>query len=396
MQKKTKMIQFDEAYKIVMDSAREVPARIRDYKCVQGRVLREDVFSDMDMPPFDKSAVDGFACRSEDIKSALKIIEVVAAGSMPQKKVRRGECIKIMTGAPVPEGADTVIMVEDTEEIAPQLIRYQKEKSKSNIAYKAEDIKKGDLVLHKSTILQPKHIAVLATVGATQIKVAKKIKVTIISTGDELVEPHSKPAPSQIRNSNAYQLLAQVQAIGAKAKYAGIAKDNEKSTRKILNKAFKNSDIILLSGGVSMGDYDFVPKILNELKVRILFDSIAVQPGRPTVFGIRHKQYIFGLPGNPVSSFVQFELLVKPLIYKLMGAKFTPPHIKLEVGKDIFRKNTKRMSWKPVKIENGKVYPLEYHGSAHINSLSSADAIVAIPIGKTTLSAGQFVDIRLI
>jgi len=252
------------------------------------------------------------------------------------------------------------------------------------------------LVLPEGTILQPKHIAVLASVGAIEIKVAKKIKVAIISTGDELVEPHHKPSPSQIRNSNAYQLLAQVEALGAKATYIGIAKDNAKSTRKKLAKAFHDNDIVLISGGVSMGDFDFVPKILEELKVKILFDSIAVQPGRPTVFGIREEQYIFGLPGNPVSSFVQFELLVKPLIYKLMGADINIPEIKLAVGKDIYRKNTKRMSWKPVHILNGKIYPLEYHGSAHINALTDADGLVAVPLGQTTLEVGSIVDVRLI
>ncbi len=390
------MISFEEALQIVMSSAKTGKARKKKFTKVLNRVLREEVYSDMDMPPWDKAAVDGYACRRLDLDQELEVIETVPAGAMPGRTVGEGQCIKIMTGAPVPQGADTVIMVEDTERTASGKIRFLKEKTKSNIAYRAEDIRKGDLLIPRNTLLKPKHIAILATVGCVRPLVAKKPKVAVISTGDELVEPYEKASGSKIRNSNAYQLLAQIREMGAKANYAGIAKDTEEDTRNVLRKAFHKNDVILLTGGVSMGDFDYVPQILKEMGVDIIFKSIAVQPGRPTVFGIRGEQYIFGLPGNPVSSFVQFEMLVKPLIYRMMGHDFSHLIQKLPLGEKLFRKNTKRMSWKPVKIVSGKIFPLEYHGSAHINSLIDADALVAIPRGKQALEEGEIVEAYLL
>jgi molybdopterin molybdotransferase len=391
------MIRFEEASKIVIDSAVQVDAETVALTESLGRILARDVVSDMDMPPFDKSAVDGYACRREDLKEELEIIEVVPAGKMPEKRVSAGKCIKIMTGAPVPEGADVVIMVEDVEETGTDLIRYAKNGVKDNICLTGEDIRKDKLVLTAGTRIEPQHIAVLATVGCANPKVYRKIRVGIVSTGDELVEPSEKPKPSQIRNSNAYQLMAQVQKMSADPVYIGIALDTEESTRAMITKAFRACDVVLLTGGVSMGDFDYVPAVLKELNVSLKFKSIAVQPGRPTVFGVQDQKYIFGLPGNPVSSFVQFELLVKPLLYKMAGHDFRPPTLVLPMAKEHRRKKSVRMSWKPVRItEKGTVEPLEYHGSAHINALTLADGLIALPIGKTFLEKGELVDVRQI
>jgi molybdopterin molybdotransferase len=185
--------------------------------------------------------------------------------------------------------------------------------------------------------------------------------------------------------------------MGAIVTYTGIALDTEGSTREMLTKAFDGNDVILLTGGVSMGDFDHVPKVLKELGVELKFKSIAVQPGRPTVFGVRGKQFIFGLPGNPVSSFVQFELLVKTLIYGLTGFDFKPAEIKLPMGKEYSRKKSARLSWLPVKInDNSEIIPLEYHGSAHINALTVADGLISIAIGKTVLAKGEMVEVRQI
>jgi molybdopterin molybdotransferase len=391
------MILFEEAYGIVIDSAVQVENETVGLTESLGRILAEDIVSDMDMPPFDKSAVDGYACRNEDLKGELHVIEVVPAGRMPEKKIGPGKCIKIMTGAPVPEGADAVIMVEDVEETGTDRIRYKKNGVKNNICLMGEDIRKDNLVLAAGTRIEPQHIAVLATVGCVNPRVRRKIRVGIVSTGDELVEPSEKPKPSQIRNSNAYQLMAQVEKMNAVPVYVGIALDTEESTREMITKAFRECDVVLLTGGVSMGDFDYVPAVLNELDVSLKFKSIAVQPGRPTVFGIKGQQYIFGLPGNPVSSFVQFELLVKPLLYRIAGHHYQPPTITLPMEKEFQRKKSARLSWKPVRItEKGTVAPLEYHGSAHINALTLADGLIAVPIGKTVLEKGELVHVRQI
>lgn len=391
------MITFEEALEIVEASTAEAGIESVDFTGSMGRVLAQDVLSDLDMPPFDKSAVDGFACRKEDIPGDLIIIETIPAGKYPEKKIGKGECSRIMTGAPVPGGANTVVMVEDIELIDENTVRYLKKESKSNICYKAEDISEGAKVLSKGTTIWPQHIAVLASVGCVEPLVYKKVRIGIISTGDEIVEPGQKPLPSQIRNSNAYQLLAQAQKIGAEAIYFGIAADNEQSTSAVIRRAFSNSDMILLTGGVSMGDFDFVPKVLEDLGVEILFKSIAVQPGRPTVFGKSDNRFVFGLPGNPVSSFVQFELLVKPLICRMQGTKYSPLPLFLPMGTDYTRKKSSRMSVVPVMINNsGEALPLKYHGSAHINALTDADGLIFIEIGRTLLKKGEKVHVRQI
>ncbi len=390
------MILLEEAYKIIMDSAFELNHKKVELSKVLNRILAEDVISDINMPPFDKSAMDGYACRLEDIKNELEVIEIIPAGKPPQKIISKNLCSKIMTGAMIPQGADCVIMVEHTEISPDKKVRFVKETTNKNIAYKSEDVKIGDIVLRKGTLIKPQHIAVLASVGCINPIVFKQARVGIISTGDEIVEPKYKPGLSQIRNSNAFQLIAQVEKMGAIPKYFGIIKDDEQKSYKSIEKAIKGCDVLLLTGGVSMGDFDFIPKILDKLKVRQLFQKLAIKPGKPTIFGIRDKKFVFGLPGNPVSSFNIFELLTKPFIYKMMGFDYKPLNIKMPLGKTYKRKKSDRKSFIPVKIKNGFVFLLEYHGSAHINALSDADGLIAVPIGKTVLNKGDLTDVRQI
>lgn len=374
------------------------PSEYIDFIDSAGRILAENVYSDMHMPPFDKSAMDGFACRKKDLQNHLKIVEVLPAGKIPEKNIGLNECAKIMTGAMIPKGADCVIMVEHTEEVGPNLIQFTKENTNTNICYEGEDMKKGDLVLEKGILIKPQHIAVMASVGYTEVLVSKQPNIGIISTGDELVEPEQKPSPSQIRNSNAYQLIAQVQRAGGIPNYQGISEDSEKITYAVISDALKENDIVLLTGGVSMGDFDFVPDIMTKAGVDIKFRSMAVQPGKPTIFGtFGEGKFIFGLPGNPVSSYTQFELLVKPLMLKLMGINEIPMPVKLPMGAMYRRRKSKRKSFLPVHIaHDGKVYPVEYHGSAHIHSFVFANGITSIDIGKETLEIGELVDVRQI
>lgn len=390
------MIAFEEAYKMVVDSAKTLGEEQAGLDDVLGRVLSQDVSADMNMPPFNKAAVDGYACRRADLSEALEVIERLPAGKQPEKTIGPGECTKVMTGGVVPKGGDTVIMVEHTEDTGENHIRFTAKSSNTNICYTGEDIKSGEIVLEKGTLIRPQEIAVLASVGAVNPNVYKRPVIGVISTGDELVEPDIKPDASQIRNSNASQLVAQVMKTGALPRYFGIAGDNEQDTRRIITLALKNSDMVLLTGGVSMGDYDYVPQVLKDLGIRVQFKSLAVQPGRPTVFGLANKKYLFGLPGNPVSSFVQFELLVKPLIFSVMGHRFQPPIMKLPMGETFTRRKARRKSFIPVSIRDSKVYTIDYHGSAHIHSYVFADGIVSVEIGNTTLEKGQMVDVRQI
>ena len=391
------MLLFEKALKTVLYSARQLGSECVDIASAVNRILAEDVTSDTDMPPFNKSAMDGYACRQEDLSNELTIIETIQAGASPRMAIESNQCAKIMTGAAVPQGADCVIMVEFTENPTASTVRFIGENTPDHICLKGEDIKAGEVVLHKGSRIKPQHIAVLATVGCTQPVVSKRPRVAVFATGDELVHPASKPGPSQIRNSNAFQLAAQIESMGATARNYGIAKDTDKAIDKMFKKAVEENDVVLVSGGVSVGEFDLVPGIFKRNNINLLFEKVAVKPGKPTVFGVSEKVYCFGLPGNPVSTFVQFELLVKPFLCKLMGHDYAPPAIQIPLGESIRRKKTERQSWIPVVItDDGTLKPVEYHGSAHINALCIADGLVSIGVGVAEIEKGTIVPVRLI
>jgi molybdopterin molybdotransferase len=391
------MISFEKAYETVLLSAFSAGNELISFSSSLGRILAQDVKSDIDMPPFDKSTVDGFACLKEDIGAELEIIETIAAGKYPKKKISRGECSRIMTGAPVPGGADAVVMVEDSLFLPSGRVKFTAPYSKPNISVRGEDIKKDNIVLKAGKLIKPQDIAIMATVGCTEVSVSKFPVTGIISSGDELVEPDIKPELSQIRNSNAYQLIAQVQRTGGEAKYYGIAPDDPSATLAIVKEAVSECDIIIITGGVSMGDFDFIPSVLEKAGVKILFSRVNVQPGKPTTFGVHSDCLAFGLPGNPVSSFIQFELLVRPLIYKMMGYDWKPVNTDLPMQEAYKRRSSDRMGLIPVLITAERtVLPVEYHGSAHINSMSVADGIITIPCGYNEITKGEIVSVRQI
>lgn len=390
------MISFEEALGIVTTDIPVKPAEKTDFHHAVGRVLAEDIFSDISMPPFNKAAVDGFACRRMDIQQPMQMIEIIPAGKKPQKSITPHTCSKIMTGAMMPDGADCVVMVEQTK-MDGDVVLITEPKTKDNIAFMAEDIREGEKVLSKGTLLKPQHIAVLASAGAIYPLVYQKVMLTVLSTGDELVEPEMKPKTGQIRNSNGSQLVAQAIATGASVFYGGIVSDDEETSRSMLKKALSKSDVVILSGGISMGDYDYIPRILSELGIEILFRQIAVQPGKPSVFARSGNKFVFALPGNPVSSFNIFELLAKPFIYRLMGCDFQPLRIRIPLGEAYKRNGAGRHGFVPAIINDaGEVLPIHYHGSAHINALVKADALISIPLGITEINKGDLVDVRLI
>ena len=395
MELKTNMIPFSEALETIKSFARTHGSeRVNLFDALR-RTLAEDVFSDISMPPFNKSAMDGFACRKSDLKNQLQVVEEIPAGTIPAKTIGENQCARVMTGAMVPEGADFVIMKEDIEEIAPNFVRCNRETSRANICYTGEDVKSGDLVLKKGDVISPAHIAILASVGCTDPLVYKRPTVAIISTGNELVEPGEKPGTSKIRNSNSYQLMAQNQQLGVTSDYLGIIPDDENSVKNILTLALEKYDVTIISGGVSLGDFDFVPKILNELKVNIRVHGMNVRPGKHLLFGERANHYVFGMPGNPVSSFVQFEVLVKPFLNTLMGKTAEEAFLHLPIEEDYLRKKGDQLVFVPVSLTNqGTVLPLEYHGSAHIHAYSFAQGIMEVPKGISLIKKGETVCVR--
>jgi len=391
------LISFEEAYSIVMNSAFETEIETIAFTRSLNRVLKEDITCDMDMPPFNKATVDGFACRRVDLGVELELIETIPAGTSPQKIVSEYQCSKIMTGAAIPEGADLVFMVEDSVILTSGKVRYTGSSTKDNISPRGEDIRSGDIVLKKGTLVRPQDLALLAMAGRTSVKAGKQPVVSVISSGNELVEPSVKPVLSQIRNTNSYQLMAQIESAGAIGNYLGIAKDDQDATFEIISQAISQSDVVLITGGVSMGDFDFVPAVLERAGVRLLFSRINIQPGKPVTFGIHRKALVFGLPGNPVSSFIQFELLVRPLLWEMMGYQWNPLIIDLPMEKSFERKSAERRAMIPVSItKDGLVSPVEYHGSAHISAFSKATGIITLPEGKKYVEKGEIVSVRQI
>ena len=391
------MLQYAEALEIVLDVARPGGTERVAIAEAANRVLAEDVKSDIDIPPFNKSAMDGYACRKADLVNGLAVVETIPAGYVPRKTIGANQCSKIMTGSVIPDGADCVIMKEYVETPAENTVRFAGGKTSDNICRKGEDVRAGDIVLHKGVRLKSQHVAVLASAGCTRPLVANRPRVSIIATGSELVDPAAKPQLSQIRNSNTFQLAAQIESIGAIAQDYGIAGDTSEQIDSVFKEAARQSDVVIVSGGVSAGDFDFVPEILRQNGVDLLFEKIAVRPGKPTVFGLLEKKYCFGLPGNPVATFVLFEILLKPFLCKLMGHDYRPLNVQMPLHESVMNKKAKRQSWLPVVItEEGTVKPVEYHGSAHINSLCGADGMVTIDIGVTELEKGASVAVRLI
>ncbi|HMM11871.1 MAG TPA: molybdopterin molybdotransferase MoeA [Bacteroidales bacterium] len=390
------MLLLDQALALLKSEKSPVLNELVDLQQSLGRVLAADVCSDLDMPPFNKASVDGYACRMSDLDKPLMLIETVAAGAVPTKPLLPGQCTKIMTGAKVPDGADCVVMVEHTHLDADGKVVVEILPKKSNIALKAEDIRQGDIVLRKGTLLKASHLAVAASVGATLLTVASKPSICVFSTGNELVAPSSKPAEGQIRDANSSQLLALLQGMQLEAAFGGIIPDREAETEHMIAAALQHHDVLLLSGGISMGDFDYVPRVLHKLGFEIRFKSLAVQPGRPTVFASSGRQFILALPGNPVSSFNIFTLLGIPFLYHLMGHDYKPPVVKLPLSEDFVRKNAERQLFVPVSITaDGRLKPLDYHGSAHINAFTDACGLMCIPAGIKEIKAGEPADVRL-
>lgn len=386
------MLSFDEAMKLILGKARLLGSETVPLAAACGRVLARDVVSDVDMPPFDKSAMDGYACRREDLPGPFRVIETIQAGVEPLKAVGSGECAKIMTGARVPQGADCVLMVEHTENDGDGSIRFMKTATETNICFHGEDVRKGEVVLRRGTRLDPRHIAVLAAAGCVLPEVACRPGVGIIATGGELVEPDMIPGTAQIRNSNSAQIRARLEQACAAVTYYGIVPDEEPQLDAAFKRALAENDVVVFSGGVSMGDFDFVPEIMARNGIEILFDAIAVKPGKPTTFGVGPSVYCFGLPGNPVSTFMQCEVLVKPFLYALMGHAYQAPWTQWPLADSFSRTKVEREAWIPVvRTPEGTVLPKPYHGSAHSTALVDAYGFMVVPQKVAHIQEGTLV-----
>lgn len=336
------MISVHDALTTILETVPSLAGERTSLLQAVGRVLAEDIHSEREVPPFANSAMDGYAVRWEDIADttpdqpiALDVIEVIQAGAVPREAVTTGTASKIMTGAVVPHGADTVIRVEDTGEHDGRVWIKRQERTGAHIRESGEDIHRGQIVLEKGRVLRPADMGLLASVGRGFVLVRQRPRVAILSTGNELVEVDESLRPGQIVNSNAYALAAAVQEAGGQPVPLPIARDTLAEIRVALNEAVRH-DIVLSTGGVSVGDFDFVKEAMDELGVRRLFWQVAQKPGKPLTFGLLREKPYFGLPGNPVSALVCFYLYVRPALGKMMGqSKLFSPIVSATVAEDI-------------------------------------------------------------
>lgn len=396
------MIPVERALEIVLSRAAPLPPEEIDFTDAGGRMLRENATADTDLPPFRRSAVDGFALRAEDAASVparLKLVGSVPAGTYPDFRIGRGEAASIMTGAPVPEGADAVSMVEDSSESPEGVVVLAAVAAGQNVAPQGAEVRRGEVVLRSGTRLDAAAVAVAATIGKTRLLVGRRPTVSIAATGDELVHPSRTPGPGQIRNSNGFSLRAQCRSVGIDPLYLGVAEDSEASLRTFIQKGLE-TDVLLLSGGVSMGRYDLVETVLSELGVEILVDAVALKPGKPLVFGVGlDGKLIFGLPGNPVSTMVTFELFVRTALARLEGARNPVRELLQARLLDGLTSRGPRRAYLPGWLRAGDdgelvAEPIPTKGSADIVAFSKANALLIVPEDQDRLESGELVSVH--
>jgi molybdopterin molybdotransferase len=397
------MIPVEEALEVVLREAEPLPAERVPLHEAAGRVLAEEIFADADQPPFPRAMMDGFALRAADLVSLpadLAVVEEIPAGRMPARTIGPGEAARIMTGAPVPEGADAVQMVEKTETAQIGRVRVlEAVPPGANIAPRGREMRSGEKILSPGERLTPARLGLLASVGCSEVRVHGIPQVGIGVTGDELVEADRVPGPAQIRNSNGPALAARARAMGARVVEMGIVPDNPEALRDSIRQGLR-SDLLLLSGGVSMGGHDLVESALAEEEVEIFFRKVAIRPGKPAVFGRKGPCLVFGLPGNPVSSLVIFEVLAAAALRKMMG--FAVPegrHLDAVLAEEV-RQDAGRTGFLPGHLffaaESARVRPLPSSGSADLLSYSRANVLLVIPADRRRVGAGERVRVLLL
>lgn len=399
------MITVEEAIETILKEIRPLGVESTDIIGALNRALGQDIRARRPNPPWDNSAMDGYAVVSQDTLGAtdanpvsLKVIYDLPAGSTPQGPVVKGAAVRIMTGAPMPEGATAVIMVEKTGQGPDGAVIIRSEvKAGENVRRRGEDFNAGETVIKKGTVVRPAEAAMLATVGVPFVSVYKRPRVAVLSTGDELCGIDQTPPPGKITNSNGYALAALAAECGAEAVQLGIARDNRESLREKLACAMRY-DCIISSGGVSVGDYDFVKDVLRDMGSEMKFWKVAMKPGKPLAFGVIGGKPAFGLPGNPISSMVAFEQFVRPSLLKMSGRT------------DIFRGTITASLTADLKIKPGRmnfiraeltrdkdgfrVAPLEGQGSGMISTMVRANSYIVVPKDSTGFKKDSIVKVQ--
>jgi molybdopterin molybdotransferase len=409
------MLEVAAALEKVLAETRSKSPRTVPLSDALGLVLAEDVASDVDSPPHDKALMDGYALRAADVGEGaveLNVLEQVVAGCTPTRKVVPGAATRIMTGAPIPDGADAVVMIEQTEPAdgasqagateVPTRVRINAPRPQAgqNIMPRAASMRQGEVVLTAGRLLRPMEIGLLAEVGRAEVQVVPRPDVAALSTGNELVPCDALPGKGQIRNSNGPMLRAMIARAGGQAVDLGIGRDDEEELRRLVALGLQH-DVLVLSGGVSAGVLDLVPRVLASQGVEQVFHKVHLKPGKPLWFGVGrgqgHDTLVFGLPGNPVSSLVCFELFVRPAIAALAGDRDGPQMQSATLAAAHRQRGDRPTYWpgrRATEAGSTKVTPLNWQGSADLRTLVDADCLIYFPPGEKDFPAGTTVQIR--
>ena len=395
-----KLSSYDEALKALERFFPSSPVGVEEVSISDacGRVSAEDVKSPISIPPFDRAIVDGYAVKASDVYYAeedrpavLKTLGSVKVGEEPKISVSKGCAVEVMTGAQMPKGADAAVMVEYTERRGEDLLVYRSVTAGENVMKKGSDIEVGETLVKRGTLLSPFEVGMLAAVGLKTVKVYKKPRIAIISTGPELVSPGEKLPPGKIYDINSYTLESSVKLCGGDVKYLCRVEDDTEAIRNSLLRAIHEADLIVTSGGVSVGPYDLIPKILNELgKPGVILSGIAIKPGKPTTFALLDDKPVFALPGQPTSALLTFYLFVRPVIMRMAGMKATPlKRVRAVVDRRIFpAKGRRTFVTVTLRRERGRLVasPVPKGLSGAIKTLAKADGFIEI------LENQQFID----
>jgi molybdenum cofactor synthesis domain-containing protein len=397
------MISVDQALAVVMDNVASLGVETVALENACGRVLGEDIIADLDLPPFDRARMDGYALRACDATSTparLRVIGETAAGQSFDGLVEEGQAIKIFTGAPVPAGADAVQKVEVTRQIGDWVEILEPVAPSQFITARASEARAGDRIARAGRPVAAAEMAALASFGYSKVKVGRRPRVAAISTGSELVAVSERPTGAEIRNSNAYSIAAYSQNAGAVVEMVGTVKDSLDQTREALVRAAASSDVVITSGGVSMGDYDLVKAALRDIGAEVFFDKVVIRPGKPIVFARLGATFFFGLPGNPVSTSVTFNVFVRPALRRMQGDSSPMlPTARVRIARPL-KDSSSRRSYLParLRIEDGQAVaePLKWGGSSDLVAFINADALIIVPEQTHEIAEGELAEALLL
>lgn len=394
------MITVDKALGIVLENVDILAAETIAIDDANGRILAQEIRADIDLPPFDRARMDGYALRAQDagvVPAKLRVIGEIAAGAQFDRDVGPGEAVKIFTGAPLPKGTDSVQKVEVTRANGQTVEILESVKPGQFVTPRASEVVAGQVVAPLGNEIGPAELAVLASFGYAFVTVGKRPRVAVLSTGSELVPVTAKPTAAQIRNSNSYTLAGYARRAGATVDLFDTVQDTEEATRNALLEASNNRDLVITSGGVSMGDYDLVKAALKEIGAEIFFDKVIIRPGKPIVFAKRGKTFFFGLPGNPVSTSVTFNVFVRPAIRRMQGESSPSKATVQAVLSTSIKDSSSRRSYLPGRlfIEEGRanVESLKWGGSSDLVAFMKANALIIVHEEVHEIAAGEQVDV---